>query len=347
MKILIAGLGGIGQRHFRNLITVLGDPGLIRAVDPRPNIPVLTDKLQVEANATLEGKYGLEIYPDLDAGLSWHPDAVFICTPTSMHIPTALSAVHAGCHVFIEKPLSHNLEKVDVLLEQVEKHRLLAFMGYQMRFHPSLKRLHELMIERKIGNILSVRADIGEYLPGWHTYEDYRQMYASRLDLGGGVILSQIHEMDYLYWMFGLPTSIYTLGGQLSQLELDVEDTAEILMNFSAEKRSYPVSLHVDYVQRPPSRSCQVLGDSGKITLDLVNPVVTVYDEKGMEIEKSSYLEFQRNEMFLNEVSSFLDALAGKSTPLVGLRDGMQSLRMAMAAKESLSTGKVVELKRK
>ena len=99
-----------------------------------------------------------------------------------------------------------------------------------MRFHPCLQRLHELVQEKKVGRILSVRAEIGEYLPGWHTYEDYRQMYASRQDLGGGVILSQIHELDYLYWLFGLPRSVYALGGHLSRLEIDVEDTADILM---------------------------------------------------------------------------------------------------------------------
>ncbi len=346
MKILIAGLGGIGQRHLRNLIAVLGDSGQIRAVDPREHIPVLTDRLQVEENATLEEKYGLKIYPDLDSGLAWRPDAVFICNPTSLHVPSALQAVKAGCHVFIEKPLSHNLDNVDILMEQAGKQDLLVFVGYQMRFHPCLQRLHELMVERKVGNILSVRAEIGEYLPGWHTYEDYRQMYASRRDLGGGVILSQIHEMDYLYWFFGLPDSIYALGGQLSRLEVDVEDTAEILMNFSEGSRSFPVSLHVDYVQRPPSRGCQVLGDSGKIILDLVNPTVTLYGETGTEIEKTSSPDFQRNQMFIDEVSCFLDAVAGRPTQLVGLREGINSLRMALAARESLATGLVVKVLR-
>ena len=70
-KILIAGLGGIGQRHLRNVRTLLGVAGELCAVDPRPSIPVLTDQLQVEAGTTLAEKYNLRIYPDLEPALAW------------------------------------------------------------------------------------------------------------------------------------------------------------------------------------------------------------------------------------------------------------------------------------
>ncbi|MEW6092426.1 MAG: Gfo/Idh/MocA family oxidoreductase [Chloroflexota bacterium] len=345
MKILIVGLGGIGQRHLRNLLTVLGNSAEVRAVDPRADIPVLTDKLTVEPGLTLHQKYGLHIYADLESGLAWKPDAACICTPSSLHIPVAIQAAQAGVHLFIEKPLSHSLEEVDELLAAVEGRRLTAAVGYQMRFHPALQRLHALLQERRIGRLLSVHAEIGEYLPGWHTYEDYRQMYASRKDLGGGVIISQIHEMDYLYWLFGLPRRVYALGGHLSRLEVDVEDSADILMEFEAEGRPLPVSLHEDYLQRPPSRGCKVIGDAGKIILDFPAASLTVFDGEGRQVEQAVYQDFQRNQMFLDEMRYFLEALQGKPTPLVSLRDGAQSLRMALAARESLETGSVVSLK--
>jgi predicted dehydrogenase len=346
MKILIAGLGGIGQRHLRNISSQLGDSVQICAVDPRTNIPVLTDQLQVEAGVTLEEKYGLQIYPDLEPALEWKPEVVFVCNPTSMHIPTALQAVKAGCHLFIEKPLSHTLEHVDELVHQSDNLHLTVVVGYQMRFHPCLQRLHTLLQEKKVGRILSVHAEIAEFLPGWHTYEDYRQMYASRQDLGGGVILSQIHEMDYLYWIFGLPRTVYALGGHLSRLDVDVEDTADILMSFTVDGHLIPVSLHEDYLQRPPSRGCTVIGDHGKILLDFPRLTITVFDEAGRQTESSSFKEFRRNDMFVNEVNYFLEAVKGTQTPLVSLHDAVQSLRMALAAKESLATGKVIELMR-
>jgi len=352
MKILIAGMGGIGQRHLRNIHALLGVEADVRAVDVRHDIPVLTDQLAVEAGVTLEGKYNLHIYPDLKLALDWKPEAVFVCNPTSLHIPTAMQAAQAGCHLFVEKPLSQNMEQVEELINLTGSRKLTAVVGYQMRFHPCLQRLFELVREKKVGRIISVRADIGEYLPGWHSYEDYRQMYASRQDLGGGVILSQIHEMDYLYWLFGLPRSVYALGGHLSRLEVDVEDTADILMNFSVDGQPVPVSLHEDYLQRPPSRGCTVIGESGKILLDFPSMAVTVFDGEGKQVESTSYKNFQRNQMFLDELTHFLNWPLPKkeardsAAPLVSLRDAAKSLRMALAAKESLATGKVIELTR-
>jgi predicted dehydrogenase len=223
---------------------------------------------------------------------------------------------------------------------------LKAVVGYQMRFHPCLKRLAELIQAKAIGRILSVRAEIGEYMPGWHTYEDYRQIYASRHDLGGGVILSQIHEFDYLYWLFGLPHSIYTRGGHLSSLEIDVEDTADTLMECMLDGHPLPINLHQDYLQRPLSRFCEVFGEAGKIRMDLRNLCVNVFDGQGNPAGENSYSDFQRNQLFIDELKCFLDSLQEIRTPLVTLQEGVQSLRMALAAKESLATGKVVVLER-
>jgi predicted dehydrogenase len=346
MKILIVGLGGIGQRHLRNLRTMRGNDLEIIASDPRSKLPVLTDQLKVEEGARLEEKYNLAIFPDLEQALAQKPQAAFICTPTSLHIPTAIRAAREGCALFIEKPLSHNLDQVDELIRLVEGRGLAAVVGYQMRFHPCLQRLYSLVQEQTVGRILSVRAVVGEYLPGWHTYEDYRQGYAARQDLGGGVILSQIHELDYLSWLFGMPRRVFGLGGHLSSLEVDVEDTADILMECTLDGHPVPISLHQDYIQNPPSRSCEIIGDAGKILVDLRALTVDVFDGGGRQVESTSYEGFQRNQMFLDEIKYFLDAVDGKQTPLVSLRAGAQSLRMALAVKESLASGKAVELER-
>lgn len=350
MRFLIAGLGGIGQRHLRNLRARLGDEAPIIAVDQRIGIPVLNDQLQVISGETLEKKYHLQIFRDMEAALQTKPDVALICTPTSMHMPMALKAAQHGCHLFIEKPLSHSLDGVDELLRWVEKQGLLAVVGYQMRFHPCLQRMQDLLQQDAVGRLLAVHAEIGEYLPGWHKYEDYRQMYAARQDLGGGVILSQIHELDYLQWLFGKPRNVYALGGHLSRLEVDVEDTADLLMRFEQGGKAFAVSLHADYLQRPPRRICTVIGDAGKILVDLATPSVTVIDSEGRPIEITHFTDFQRNQMFLDEIDQFLARIEGKNpesagSPLVNVREAKISLRMAVAARESLNTGMVVELK--
>ena len=345
MKVLFVGLGGIGQRHLRNLRTILGSSAEVHAYRVRRLTQTLTDQLEVEPGADLEAKYGVRVHHELDSALAIKPTAVFICNPSSLHVQTATAAVAAGCHIFVEKPLSHDLAGIEALIQTVERQGLVGLVGYQLRFHPCLGALREQLRQGLIGRPLSARVEVGEYLPNWHRYEDYRQMYAARADLGGGVILSQIHEMDYLYWLFGLPRRIFTLGGHLSSLQVDVEDVASSLLDFEVDGRKVPVHLHQDYVQRPSSRGCAIIGDEGKILMSLSNLTIERYDGQGRLAEQRSFEGFSRNELFLGEMQHFLDCVGGRATPLINLRDGAQSLRMALAAKESLVTKQVVELR--
>lgn len=344
MKVLFIGLGGIGQRHLRNLRALAGPSVDVLAYRVRRESHVLTDQLKVESQAGLEEKYGVEVYGDFDAALARRPDVAIICNPSSLHVPAALAAAKAGCHLFLEKPLAHTLEQVDELIDVVQRGNLVGLVGYQMRFHPCLMRLHALLGRRAIGRIVAVRAEVGEYLPAWHPYEDYRRMYASRAELGGGVVLSQIHEIDYLYWLFGVPRRLMAIGGHLSELEINVEDTASILMECVVDGRPIPVHLHQDYVQRPPSRTCQVIGTEGKIVVDFRVPSLRRFDGGGAVVEDMTLDSFPRNQLFLDEMAHFLACVQGQATPLVSLGDGAQSLRIALAAKESLSTGQPVAL---
>jgi predicted dehydrogenase len=344
MKVLMVGLGGIGQRHVRNLRALLGSEVEILAYRSRKLPQVVTERLEIEAGATVEEKYNIQAYTDLDSALGRKPDVVFVCNPSSLHMPVACAAAEAGCHLFIEKPLSHTSDRVDELIKIVDTKRLVSLVGYQLRFHPCLQRLRDLLQQGAIGRVLAVRAEVGEYLPGWHRYEDYRQMYASRSQLGGGVILSQIHELDYLYWLFGLPRRVFALGGHLSSLEVDVEDVASILLECTIDGQAIPVQVHMDYVQRPPSRTCKVIGDNGKISVDFHALTLQYFDRDGGLAETTSFDGFQRNQLFLDEMKHFMACLQGQQSPLVTVRGGAQSLQVALAAKQSLQTGNVVEL---
>jgi len=347
MKALFIGLGGIGQRHLRNFHAATigrGERAEVLAYRVRRRGDVLTDQLRVDPGKDLETTYSIRGFSDLGQALAQRPDVAFICNPTSLHIPVALEAARAGCHLFLEKPLSHNLDGLDELIAAVEGKRLAAVVGYQLRFHPLLQRVHEVLTSGAIGQVLAVRMDVGERITKWHPYEDYRDMYASRRDLGGGVVLSQIHEMDYALWFFGYPEQVFAVGGKLSSLEVDVEDVASILMRCRVNGRVVPVHVHQDYVQDPPSRSCQVIGDAGKLVLDLRVPSLVVYGPDGAVTESRSIEQFARNKLFMDEIEHFLACARGEQKPVVSLRDGARSLRMALAARESLATGKVVEL---
>src|SRR6185312_146830 len=138
MKVLIVGLGSIGQRHVRNLRALLGDQLELLAVRVRGLNHVLTDALKIESPDGLCEKYDIRTFGDLEQALAQKPDAAFICNPNSMHMATALTVARAGCHLFIEKPLAHEEADVEELIEIVEQRRLVATVGYQLRFHPGL-----------------------------------------------------------------------------------------------------------------------------------------------------------------------------------------------------------------
>lgn len=344
MKVLMAGLGSIGQRHVRNLRTLLGASVEILAYRERGRVEVLTDRLEAAPEGDVESTYGIRRFDELAEALAENPSITFVCNPTSRHLDVALAAAKAGSHLLIEKPLSDGWDGVEELISVVDQKRLVTLVGFQWRFHPCIERLERLLRERRIGRVLSGRVIVGEYLPSWHPYEDYRESYAARRVLGGGAILTMIHELDYLYRCLGRPTRVMAMGGHLSQLDIDVEDVASILMEFRRESRVLPVHLHLDYVRRPPVRRCEWLGEDGHIEVDLLASSVRVFDASGQEAEGIVFKDRERNAMFLDELSHFLDCVNARVESIVPVREGAESLRIALAARQSLATGRLVEI---
>lgn len=344
MKFLFAGLGSIGQRHLRNLRTVLGESCEVFAYRSGRKDVVLSESMQVESAATMASKYGIREYIDLEEALAQKPDVTFVTNPSSLHVPVAVEAAKAGCHLFIEKPLSSDESGLEELTGIVARNKLVAMVGYQFRFHPCLRDAKKFMDEGLIGNVVSGTARIGEYLPNWHPYEDYRQGYAARSDLGGGALATQSHEIDYIMWLFGMPTAVFATGGHLSDLELDVEDTVNLQMVCSANGPAFPVTIQMDYVQWPPVRDCTIVGDRGKIVVDLLRNSLTLYQRAEDKVVTHQPENYDRNQLFLDQLNTLLSCVRGEMEPPVSLHEGRQNMRIIVGARESMETGKVVQL---
>ena len=345
MKVLFTGLGSIGQRHLRNLREFLGDSVEILAYRVCREVPMLNDRLQVVEGGSVKDKYGVVEFDDLDKALAEKPDIVFVTNPTSLHMEVAGKAVDAGCHLFIEKPLGASEEGVDELIERVERKRLVALVAYQLRFHPGLMQVSAWLKEERIGQLISANLLLGEYLPGFHPYEDYRKTYPALKNMGGGVILSQIHEFDYALWLFGKPRRIFALGGQLSNLEVDVEDTASVLMECQCNGKVLPVSLTLDFLHSPPRRTCTIVGDEGNIVWDYHGKSTVLQTRVTGKTETLDFSNLERNQLFMDELKHFLSAVKGEVAPVVDIRSGYESLQMALAALASIETGEVQILK--
>jgi predicted dehydrogenase len=338
LKVLIAGLGSIGQRHARNLRTLLGDDVELIAFRMRRESPVIGLDLSARAGDP-EAEYGIRSFDDLDEALGEQPDAVFVTNPAAMHLPVALAAARAGCHLFVEKPLSHSEEGVEELARAVEESGVVCLVGYQLRYHPGFRLLADQLANGAIGTVFAAHFDFGEHVAGWHPWEDYRRGSAARADLGGGVVLAQIHDIDLAYALFGVPLRVFAAGGKRSSLELDVEDTADILLDCGGTS----VHLHQDLLQRPPARLYQVIGEEGKIVWDYYAGSLALSRADG-SVETTSFDGFERNQLFLDELAHYLACVEGRERPTVGVREGANSLRIALAAKRSLETGESVAL---
>ncbi|MGH9970707.1 MAG: Gfo/Idh/MocA family protein [Pyrinomonadaceae bacterium] len=342
--MLFCGLGSIGQRHLRNLRTLMGDSVEVLAYRSKGHSPVLNPDLTVSAGADLETTYGVRSFDDLNQALVQRPDAVFVTGPNSTHLPVAMAAARAGCHLFIEKPVSHSTEGLDELIDLVERNGLVALVAFQFRFHPGLLLLKDLIESGKLGRIVAAHVVNGEYLPGWHPYEDYRETHPARREMGGGCLNIQTHELDYALWLFGMPKRLFAVGGHLSRLEVDVDDSVSVLLECGWEGRPLPVHVHLDYVQRPPQRTCEVIGDGGKARYDYYANHVEFSDTATNTVESKTFDGFDRNQMFVDELNHFLACMRGEAKPVVGLRDGVQSVRVSLAAHESLRTGRSMEM---
>lgn len=328
MRILVVGAGSIGKRHLRNL-SALGGHELL-AVDPRPD-------RQEEVRAL-----GATPVADLDQGLAEKPDCLFITTPTALHMTTALRGARAGCHLFIEKPLSHSWDGVQELLEEMEARSLIGFVASNWRFHPSFQRMKSLLKADTIGPVLSARCQFGQYLPEWHPWEDYRQGYSARRMLGGG-ILRDCHEFDYMMWFLGPISQVACMAGQRSTLEIDTEDTAAAILRF----RSGAIGeLHVDYTQRVYQRTFEFFGEEGTLSWSFRDKAVKLFSVR-KEPTWTVWDEppgYDLNLMYVEEVSQFLEAVKGNKPVDCDLRYGVAVLDVILAAERSSAESRFISL---
>lgn len=320
MRFLICGLGSIGRRHLRNL----------RALGQEDIVLLRSGKSTLPDDETLRG---LPVETDLALALrNWQPEAVIVANPTALHLDVAIPAAEAGCHLLIEKPISHSLERVDALQEAVGRGGGKVLVGFQFRFHPSLRWVRDALADGRIGRPVSVRAHWGEYLPGWHPWEDYRLSYSARADLGGGVVLTLCHPFDYLRWLLGEAQVTCAEIGRLAGLDIEVEDTAEALLHFTCGALG---SVHLDYCQRPPSHWLEIVGTEGTLRWDNTDGTARLYRAASGEWHvQAPPPGFERNDLFLAEMEHFLAIVEGRQVPSCTLEDGIEVLRIVLAVRE-------------
>jgi predicted dehydrogenase len=333
MRIVVFGAGSIGQRHLKNLL-VLGCE-VAAVFDPSP--------ARLDEVRSLVGD-GCRLTTDEAEAFAAAADAALISSPTHRHLGQARTALEHGWHVFVEKPLAHTLDGTDALVEQAAGAGRTVLVGCNLRFLPSLVLVKRLVEEGRIGRLLAARAHCGYYLPFWRPGTDYREGYGAKQATGGGIILDSIHEFDYLTWLLGQPREVFAYAGRVSSLEIDTEDTADVLLRFDY---GAVANVHLDYLQRTYRRACDVIGEDGVIAWDYITQSVTVYgkEDRRTEVFQES-INTERNQMFVDEMRHFIRCIEAGEPPVLDAAGGRAILEVALAAKASAAQGKPLRVGR-
>ena len=310
MKILICGVGSIGERHIRNLLT-LGYEDII---------------LYRTSNSQLRSlNQNFKTFNNIDEALCQKPDIALITNPTSLHLSTAISCALAGCHLFIEKPLSHSLEGIDKLNQIVVKKNLVCMTGFMYRYHPLIQKMKEITNSKMLGELIWIRSSWGEYLPDWHPWEDYRNGYAANDKLGGGPTATLSHDIDLAIWFSNSEVKKFVnFQNYQSKLELETSHGNDILIKFY---NGVTANIHVDFFQKPYHKEFEIVFTEGKLNFNYYNNELDIIspDEKHKKVVLN---EFNRNEMFLLEIKDFIKAIINKKASPIPINESLKSMQI-------------------
>jgi predicted dehydrogenase len=322
-RLLIVGLGSIGRRHAR----------LARQLIPSVEILGLRQRDTGEwAELGIDG-----CVTTLDDALRWKPQAAVIASPASHHLASAEPLATAGVDLLIEKPIARAVDGVAELIATAEQHGVVMLTGYNLRFVPALRRFRELIAEGRIGHVLSVRAEVGQYLPTWRPSTDYRKSVSAQATLGGGALLELSHEIDYLRWVFGEIAWVEATLAKQSALEIDVEDVAHLILGFDRPNNAAGAigALSVDFIRHDRTRYCVAIGERGSLRWDGIRNTVEVFDQGAAAWQTMWSEAALPDESYLAEWRHFLACIADRSTPAITGRDGLAVLRVIEAARSS------------
>ena len=330
-RILIVGQGSMGLQHLE----------LSRKLYPNAEVRIMVHQKQNE-DVELPNEY-LESMEQIQ---KFAPQVAIIANPATFHLETAQKLAEIGVHLLIEKPISTSTVNVAELIKTCKENNVVLMTGYNLRFSNSLTHFRELIKKKNIGKILSVRCEVGQYLPDWRPNKDYRMSVSANYRLGGGVLLELSHEVDYLRWIFGDVNWVRATLSKQSSLEIDVEDSAHLVLGFepSSDGNQLIANLNLDFIRHDRTRSCTVIGDTGTLRWNALTGTVDVYLQHSEKWEVLYSRKPDTEETLFLEWDNFFRSIKQECYPLVTGTDGLRVLEILEASRKSAPTGSQVEV---
>jgi len=317
MNILaVVGMGSIAQRHLANL----------RLRHPAADIYVVS----ASGNNTILPKKADSII-SLEELILLAPDYVIVASPAPHHVDVAQKLLTSNIPVLIEKPLADSVQRCAAFQTYCEQKKIKTVaVGYCLRFLPSAKVVKNYLDKGLLGTVYNIQSNVGQYLPDWRADKKYKDSVSSRKCLGGGALLELSHELDYLQWFLGDLTLQHSCLRTTDELGIDVEDIANLVL-FS--KKNVHVSVHLDFIQKSTQRSCEIIGQHGRLFWDLLENTVVLYHSSGKATLYSG-TKYDKNNIYLDMLADFENMINGGKNSLARIETATKIVKIIDEAKE-------------
>jgi predicted dehydrogenase len=331
--VLIVGLGSIGKRYV----------SIVKKNFPKIDIVVLRHKKCHKEKSDASSIY--KCVSSVDEAIATKPQVAIIANPATMHVNIAKKLAIHKIDLMIEKPISNTSKDAQELIDICKQNNVILMTAYNLRFLPSLVEFKRQIHSKKVGNMYSIRLEVGQYLPNWRPESDYRNCVSAKKSLGGGVLLELSHEIDYLAWIFGSVNWVKSHVSRQSDLDIDVDDSAGVLLGFKGDSdTSLVASLNMDFIRHDVTRKCYVIGEKGTLLWDGISGEVKLFSENNSNWVSLFTSKPSKDYTYTEEIKSFFKSVEFGTSPSVSGEDGMSVVLTIEAIEKSSNTDSRVYL---
>lgn len=298
-RVLFLGLGGAGQRHLRKIHQKL--PGAeLYGVRSSKVAPLLNSDFTINPSLSMSECYGIKILNEREEAREICPDLVVISSPTSIHDSDIRFGFELGANIMVEKPAFLDPMIFETIEKKIVNESTRFFVSFQRQFHPLVMKFREILKSGQLGKLEIINVEVSSFVPDWHPYEDFRELYACRKDLGGGVLNTECHELYFILDIFGPPTRHKYSGVRDENYALDVDTSSNLCLFYS----DFTVNFSLSILRQPPRRKIRAIGSRGSLVLDLICSSLQFTDEEGGGFEIND--NTQPDKLFDIQIENFL-----------------------------------------
>ena len=304
MKVLIIGLGSIAKKHI----------AVILKLYPETVFYALRSNINSKNSINVENVFNLNDIP-LDI------DFIIISNPTNLHASTIKNVLFLNKPLFIEKTIFDNIDVNIDFKNLIKISAIKTYIACNMRFHPSLIFLKKF-IEKNNRKINEVNIYCGSYLPNWRDNTNYTESYSAKKNMGGGVDLDLIHELDYVIWLFGFPLNYNSTKRKVSQLEIDSFDYCLYNLNY----KEFNLSIILNYYRILPKREIEIVFEDEILVCNFLNSEIKNSKNEIIFVDNS----YNINKTYLSQAEYFINNLNSNEPYMNNFDESFDILKIAL-----------------